>query len=151
MFVILGVLVALLAIAQTASAVIAYRTILVVDEQLDQIRSTLQPVDQPLLDDLRLRLESAERAIDDLPRSWEKERRDALSAESRARHHATRALDELDARGLSSPGLDVVAYELFGKDARPSEPESVQPVHDDVEEPAIAEGWEAMTRRKKYG
>jgi len=151
MIVLASVLIALLAVAIVNAERGAIRRSGILERSLQGIQTALTPQDQPSVEDLRVRLESAERAIDDLPRSWEKERRDAQSAEARARHHAGRAIAELEARGLTSPGLEVVADELFEKDDGAGDGEPVPAVHEGVALEIADDDWLAQTQRKRYG
>jgi len=151
MIVLASVLIAVLSVALMTFGWAAIRLSLVLDGHLTAIEMHLRPVDLPSVEDLRVRLDAAERAIDDLPRTWEKERRDAQSAESRARHHAQRALDELEARGLTSPGLEAVADELFANDVEPSDGEAVQPLPEVVAVVPEPDDWLQQTMRKRYG
>ena len=120
--------------------------------------ATLSLIHEALLDpnrDLREtfseRLKLLESDIEGLPRKWEAIKRESAAAETRARYHARRALDELEERGLTSPGLEAVASELFEVDGDRGELQRVQPVSESVESRPETHDYIELARMRKYG
>lgn len=101
----------------------------------------------PLYDRIAL----LEADVEGLPRKWEDVRRLANAAETRARYHATRALDQLEEAGLTSPGLEGISADLFGVDGDRGEERELLPVSNTVALPPTPLDWYAETQRMKYG
>ncbi len=115
---------------------------------LEVALQALSSVDHtPLYDRIAL----LEADVEGLPRKWEDVRRLAAAAETRARYHATRALDQLEEAGLTSPGLEGIAQDLFGVDGGGGPERELLPVSENVAVPPTTLDWYAETQRMKYG
>jgi len=117
---------------------------------LDQISTILEGMADPAGQDFRTRLDALGRTVEELPRIWETQKRQADNAEARARYHAKHALDALEEHGFEpTAGLTAAGADLFEGDAGGSG--GVQPVPSGVAEEPVDIGWEEQVRRKKYG
>lgn len=151
MIVLASVLIVVILGAVTGLRVAAIRRQRIVLDALVGIRTALEGQADPLFDALKVRLDDLERSTEDLPRKWEAIKREASAAEARARYHARRALDELEEHGLTSPGLESVAGELFGNDDQEGRGELVPAVPESVAADEETPDYLALANRRKYG
>lgn len=119
--------------------------------ELSQIRGLVEGWDPSNHEPLIERLNLLESDVERLPRTWDQIKREAASAETRARYHARRALDELEERGLTSPGLEGVASELFADNGEAGRAEGLQPVPETLEGPPVEPDYLTLANRRKYG
>lgn len=101
------------------------------------------------------RLKLLEQDVQDLPRTWDAIKREAASAETRARYHTRRALQELEDHGFTSAGVEGVAQELGLRDVQGGGDEGVQPLHEGLESrpapaPVPEEDYLTLGNRRKY-
>ncbi len=117
---------------------------------LRQISEVLEGMADPAGEDFRIRLDALSRTVEELPRIWETQKRQADNAEARARYHAKHALDALEEHGFSAtPGLEAVNGDLFEADGERVGPVLAMP--SGVEAVPADDDWEVQVRRKKYG
>lgn len=86
---------------------------------------------------VRQEIRDLEDLVDRLPQRWDEIRKEAARLDSRARHHASRALRELAESGVSDTGLEAVGAELHLVDGGPGGSEGVPAVP-----PGVANGSE---------
>ena len=132
-------------------AVRAVRALGYIGAVLTGIKSTIGEGDEVLQSVFGERLKLLEQDVEGLPRKWEAIKREAAAAETRARYHATRAINELEEHGLTSPGLEGVARDLQLDHAPAGNGEGVPAVHEGVEIGTTDDDWRAQTLRRKYG
>lgn len=120
------------------------------DQGSARILALLEHDDGHELGAIRDRLEKVERDVEKLPAAWDAAKREARAAEGRARYHAGRALQELEEHGLSTPGMDQVAGELFETDGEAGGAEPVPAVPEGQAPGPDPDDWLAITRAKKY-
>lgn len=115
------------------------------------ISAHLQAVNESVPSAFGDRLDEVERGLEALPRKWDDAKRKSENAESRARYHASRAIEQLEEHGFTTPGLETVAGELFPVDAEGSGAEPVLALPSGVAEEPEPEDFLTLARQRKYG